>query len=59
MRGGRRDRKKGGNRDEAMPKHPEAKKEYLDKQMEQYWIKGGHTELGKSTHSMRSLISLT
>jgi hypothetical protein len=58
-RGGRRDRKKGGKRDDAMPKDPEAKKEYLDKQMEQYWLKGGHKELGKSIFLKLTRTSLT
>ena len=47
FKGGRRDRNKGKPFGERLPKDPEAKKEFLDKEMEQYWIKGGHKELGK------------
>ncbi len=44
---------KGGNRKhrdnrDRLPKDPAARKERLDKEMERYWIKGGHKELGKS-----------
>ena len=47
--GHRKDHKKGGKHSgERLPKDPEARKEFLDKEMEQYWIKGGHKELGKS-----------
>ena len=35
---------KGGNRKERRPKDPASRKERLDKEMERYWIKGGHKE---------------
>ena len=28
---------------------PKAREEELDKEMESYWVKGGHTEVGKYT----------
>ena len=28
-----------------MPRDPVERKEFLDKEMETYWLKGGHTEL--------------
>ena len=57
--GHRKDHKKGGkNSGERLPKDPEARKEFLDKEMEQYWIKGGHKELGKSFKNYHSLILL-
>ena len=44
-KGGKRFRRKGSGR--PMPKDPAAKAEILDKEMENYWMKGGHKELGK------------
>ena len=40
MKGGRRDGK-------PLPKDPAAKKEFLDRELDSYWVKGGHTEIGK------------
>ena len=50
FKGGRRDRNKGKGKHEGkerIPKDPEARKEFLDKEMDAYWIKGGHKEQGK------------
>ena len=43
-KGGRRGDKKGEKR---MPRDPAARADALDKEMESYWVKGGHTDLGK------------
>ena len=41
---------KGGSRDgKPLPKDPTAKKEFLDRELDSYWVKGGHTEIGKYT----------
>ena len=51
FRGGKRQFNKGrkANRAEGrkLPKDAEKAQEILDKEMENYWIKGGNTELGK------------
>lgn len=43
-KGDKRNRKdkKGGKR---MPKDPAARADALDKEMESYWVRGGHTDL--------------
>ena len=42
---------KGGKRNkrdkDRAPRDPASRKERLDKEMERYWVKGGHKELGK------------
>ena len=47
-------RGKGGNRSrrnrDRLPRDPAARKERLDKEMERYWVKGGHKELGKCSN---------
>jgi len=40
----KKDRKKG-KKGGKIPRDPEKRKEFLDKEMETYWMKGGHTEL--------------
>ena len=39
--------KKGGK---PLPKDPQSKADALDKELEGYWVKGGHVEIGKCTH---------
>ena len=52
-KGDKRNRKdkKGGKR---MPKDPAARADALDKEMESYWVRGGHTDLGKYLHKLSS-----
>ena len=57
MRGGRdgkRFNRKGGK---PQPKDPAARQEMLDKEMESYWIKGGHKDCSKTTlfHNLMAL----
>ena len=39
----------GGDRRDGkpMPKDPAAKLEFLDRELDSYWVKGGHYEVGK------------
>lgn len=43
-KGGKRFKRKGGR---PMPKDPAAKAEFLDKELENYYLKGGDKEKGK------------
>lgn len=47
---GRRPAKGGKRSGKVLPKDPAAKRDALDKDLESYWMKGGHKELGKSPH---------
>ena len=40
--------KKGGKQ---LPKDPQMRADTLDKELESYWVRGGHQELGKSKNS--------
>ena len=44
-KGGKRFNKRHGGK--PMPKDPAAREKMLDQEIENYWIKGGHNELGK------------
>ena len=49
-------RGKGGDRSrrnrDRPPRDPAERKERLDKEMERYWVKGGHKELGKCSNDL-------
>ena len=38
---------KGKGEGKNVPKDPDAKREFLDRDLDQYWVKGGHHEVGK------------
>ena len=42
-------RQKGGDKRDGkpLPKDPAAKIEYLDRELDSYWVKGGHFDVGK------------
>ena len=48
MRGGKGGKRFNRKEGKPLPKDPAARAEMLDKEMESYWMKGGHKELGKS-----------
>lgn len=45
---GRKDRRKGGDDRDKLPKDPAARAEALDRDLESYWVKGGHTEIAQA-----------
>ena len=45
--GGRRGPKEHFREGKALPKDPAAKLEFLDRELDSYWVKGGHVEVGK------------
>ena len=47
MRGGKGGKRFNRKEGKKLPKDPAARAEMLDKEMETYWMKGGHKELGK------------
>ena len=44
---GKRGGMKGRREGKPLPKDPAAKKEFLDRELDSYWVKGGHFEVGK------------
>ena len=44
--------KEGRDRKPDLPKDPAARAEELDRDLESYWVRGGHTEVGKCTDAV-------